>query len=302
MADEDRDSELPQRVRGEARAGPPPAAPASSPLLSEELRQRMQAAVTAERTGTAARERGGTPGGGANGVEGKQRRAVTAEPERPVPPEPPVQPERTANAGPIAEDEITEWLGAAKLPSAAKPSSAARPRAADRARGRPGARLAVLVAIVVLVSGALGVAAARYFARAPGSGPASAQVARQEAAARDQAASWVARQVSRDAVVSCDRVMCAALTAHGFPSRNLLVLGPTSNYPVSSAVVVETAAVQDAVRQQPRHGLGAGCPGVLRLRVGRCHRPGYRSARGRRVSDQAQRRPGQPEDTLGRGC
>ncbi len=152
------------------------------------------------------------------------------------------QPERTANAGPIAEDEITEWLGAAK------PSSAARPRAADaadRARGRPGARMAVPVAIVVLVSGALGVAAARYFARSPGSGPASAQVARQEAAARNQAASWVARQVRRDVVVSCDRVMCAALAAHGFPSRNLLVLGPTSNYPVSSAVVVETAAVQD---------------------------------------------------------
>ena len=100
------------------------------------------------------------------------------------------------------------------------------------------------MAIVVLVSGALGAAAARYFAGPPGSGPASAQAARQEAA-RNQAASWVARQVSRDAVVSCDRVMCAALTAHGFPSRNLLVLGPTSNYPVSSAVVVETAAVQE---------------------------------------------------------
>ncbi len=212
MADEDRDRELPQRVRGAARAGPPPAPPASSPLLSDDLRQRMPA-VAAERTGTAASQR-----------------------------EPPVQPERTANAGPIAEDEITEWLGAAK------PSSAARPRtadAADRARGRPGARMAVPVAIVVLVSGALGVAAARHFARAPGSGPAGAQVARQEAAARNQAASWVARQVRRDVVVSCDRVMCAALAAHGFPSRNLLVLGPTSNYPVSSAVVVETAAVQD---------------------------------------------------------
>ena len=241
MAEEDRDRELPQRVRGAAAAGPPPAAPASSPLLSEELRQRMQAAVTAERTGTAARERDGTPGGGANGVEGKQRRAVTAEPERPVPSGPPVRPERTANAGPIAEDEITEWLGAAKLPSAAEPPPAAGLAAG---RGRPGVRLAVLVAIVVLVSGALGAAAARYFAGPPGSGPASAQAARQEAA-RNQAASWVARQVSRDAVVSCDRVMCAALTAHGFPSRNLLVLGPTSNYPVSSAVVVETAAVQE---------------------------------------------------------
>ena len=35
---------------------------------------------------------------------------------------------------------------------------------------------------------------------------------------------WVARQVSRDALVSCDRVMCATLTAHGFPARDLLVL------------------------------------------------------------------------------
>ena len=168
-----------------------------------------------------------------------------------------VQPERAVNAGPVAEDEITEWIGAAKLPSSAepsaaeksraavKPSSAARPRAAAGARGGPGARLAVRVAIVVLVSGALGVAAVRYFVRAPGSGPAGAQVARQEAAARNQAASWVARQVRRDAVVSCDRVMCAAIAAHGFPSRNLLVLGPTSNYPVSSAVVVETATVED---------------------------------------------------------
>ncbi len=155
---------------------------------------------------------------------------------------PPAQSERTANAGPIAEDDITEWLGAAKLRSAAEPSPAVKPSPAEK----PGARLAVQVVIVVLVIGTLAVAAVRHFARTPGSGPASSTGARQEAVARNEAAAWVARQVSRDHVVSCDQVMCAALTAHGFPRRDLLVLGPTSpSYPVSSAVVVETAAVRD---------------------------------------------------------
>jgi hypothetical protein len=233
MAEEDRGKELPQRAGG----GPPPVAPASSPLPSEEMRQRTG---TDDRTGTTAS-----------------------------------QPERAANAGPVAEDDVTEWLGSAKPPSAAEPSPAvkpspalkpspaekagtavrpssatrsravSRPRAAPRTRGRPGARLAVRVVIVILVIGALAVAAVRHFARAPRSGPASAAVARQEAAVRNEAATWVARQVSRGVLVSCDRVMCAALTAHGFPPHDLLVLGPTSNYPVSSAVVVETAAVQD---------------------------------------------------------
>ena len=44
--------------------------------------------------------------------------------------------------------------------------------------------------------------------------------------------------------VSCDRVMCAALEAHGLPARDLLVLGPLSADPPHSAVVVETAAVR----------------------------------------------------------
>ena len=44
--------------------------------------------------------------------------------------------------------------------------------------------------------------------------------------------------------VSCDRVMCAALEARGLPARDLLVLGPLSRDPRSSAVVVETGAVR----------------------------------------------------------
>src|SRR5438876_5462739 len=40
------------------------------------------------------------------------------------------------------------------------------------------------------------------------------------------AATWVVRQVSRDAVVGCDPGMCRLLRAHGFPAGGLLVLGP----------------------------------------------------------------------------
>jgi len=61
---------------------------------------------------------------------------------------------------------------------------------------------------------------------------------------RKQAATWVAQQVSHDVMVSCDRTMCAALTADGFPIRELLVLGSMSPYPRTSAVVVETATVR----------------------------------------------------------
>ena len=46
LGDEDRSRELPQRVRGAARAEP---APPAQPVLSEELRQRIRAAVRAER-------------------------------------------------------------------------------------------------------------------------------------------------------------------------------------------------------------------------------------------------------------
>jgi len=44
--------------------------------------------------------------------------------------------------------------------------------------------------------------------------------------AAGEAATWVARQVSRDAVIGCDPGMCRLLRARGFPAGGLLVLGP----------------------------------------------------------------------------
>src|SRR6185437_14632191 len=101
--------ELPQRVRGAARTAPSPPAPSSSAVLSEELRQRMRAAVIAERSGAAPKQ-DEAPGGETSG------------PEPPAVSGPPAvskaaaRPARAANAGPIAEDEITEWLGTTAKP------------------------------------------------------------------------------------------------------------------------------------------------------------------------------------------
>jgi hypothetical protein len=65
------------------------------------------------------------------------------------------------------------------------------------------------------------------------------------AAARAGAASWVARQVSGDAIVSCDPAMCAALQASGVPPARLLLLQPQTADPLGSDVVVATQAVRD---------------------------------------------------------
>ena len=98
--------------------------------------------------------------------------------------------------------------------------------------------------IPALVIGSLTVVAVRHFTGTRPGSPPSAAPARHEAAIRGQAAAWVAQQVSRGVTVSCDRVMCAALEARGLPARDLLVLGPLSRDPRSSAVVVETGAVR----------------------------------------------------------
>jgi hypothetical protein len=257
MADKDRGAELPQRVPGAAQAGP------VSPValtLSEELRQRMQEAVRAERTEAAADEQERAAGdrttempgrlcpsasavseeagpvgtsSPANGTNGKRRGAVGAEPT--------AVPEFIT--GPVPKDHVTEWLGSAVKPqpavtveptikarTAAEPERAVRPWP-EKPRRRAGARL-IALGLAVMVIGSLAAVAVDHFSLSPGT-------------VRAQAAAWVAEQVSPDVTVSCDAVMCAALQAHGFPVSKLVVLGPTTPDPVPSAVVVETATVRE---------------------------------------------------------
>jgi len=57
-------------------------------------------------------------------------------------------------------------------------------------------------------------------------------------------ATWVAAQVSRADVVSCDPAMCQALGRDGFPPRQLQRLGPQAPYPLKSTVVVVTPTLR----------------------------------------------------------
>jgi len=67
------------------------------------------------------------------------------------------------------------------------------------------------------------------------------------AAAGHEAAIWVARQVSRDAMVACDPGMCRMLRAQGLAAGNLLVLGPGAAGLRFSDLIVATQAVRDLV-------------------------------------------------------
>jgi hypothetical protein len=219
MAGKDRDAELPRRVRDRGRAGPlSPAAP----VLTEELRQRMRAAVQAERAQAAAREQ-----------EHAARDRTSELPRRARPPESAAGTKAAPEASPPADGANGKHTGAAAGPAGPGPG---------KPRRRAGARLAAL-GLATAVAGSLTAVAVEHFSRSPA---ASAAVAHREAAA-----AWVAGPVSRDVTVSCDAVMCAALKAHGFPAGHLVVLGPVSPDPVPSVLVVETAAVRGLFGRHP---------------------------------------------------
>jgi hypothetical protein len=94
--------------------------------------------------------------------------------------------------------------------------------------------------LVLLGAGSLALALSWH----PAGNTASAAAAASQQAIRDDAASWVASQVSPTAMVSCDPAMCQVLRAHGRPAASLLTLGRAGVSPLSSSVVVATAAVR----------------------------------------------------------
>jgi hypothetical protein len=230
MGDDDKTEQLPYRVPGAAQARP---APSASPALPDDLRRRMQAAVSAER----AQAPGRGPAPGRPQAPGQERAPGQDQPQPAVEPEPerkvrPVTPERAARSSPAA--------GAPAIgnPAAGLPGAGVRQVSA---RGRLVATSVVAVALVILAAGCLGVAVARYLA----SSAARETVSPAEQRAERLAATWIGQQVSHDVAVACDPQMCAALTADGFPSGNVRVLGQTATYPLTSAVVVVTQAVRD---------------------------------------------------------
>ncbi|HEY6500169.1 MAG TPA: ATP-binding protein [Streptosporangiaceae bacterium] len=120
---------------------------------------------------------------------------------------------------------------------------APRPSAGRRLRRRltPYAVATVAVAVTAFLtaaaSGALNTD--RLSSSVSTAGPPSPAVV-----ARDQAATWVAGQVSRAAIVSCDPAMCTALQTHGVPAGDLLVLRSAASDPLGSDVVLATPAIR----------------------------------------------------------
>jgi len=132
------------------------------------------------------------------------------------------------------------------------PRPTTRSRSARRGRSRTWRRrrAAALLAAMVLIAGAAVVALnlPRHGAtaeRLAGNQAPTSQELAAEAAARAQAVSWILHQVSRAAVVSCDAQVCTDLVNSGFPSANVLTLGPESTDPLGSNLVVATAPIRD---------------------------------------------------------
>ena len=124
-----------------------------------------------------------------------------------------------------------------------------RPERAARRWQLAGALVAIIVVLGVVVAVSTlrhDASGQRVVAGSAGSGHASAgaQLLTAERLARGQAVSWLASQVSRDVIVSCDPVVCAALAGRGYPPGSLLVLKPTSPDPGGSDVIVATAGLR----------------------------------------------------------
>jgi predicted Ser/Thr protein kinase len=175
--------------------------------------------------------------------------AAGARPEGPLPPE--------ATAVPIDEQPPSPQPTFTVVPEPGHgngdgPSSAGpvvtEPQAAQRGGGRGRWRWAAAVLVpVLLVAGAIGVAVnlaghGTPPARPTGPRPGTSPPLNPEAVARTQAVTWILREASRSAIVSCDALVCADLSRRGFP--NLLTLGPQSNDPLASNLVVATAVIR----------------------------------------------------------
>jgi len=76
------------------------------------------------------------------------------------------------------------------------------------------------------------------------------------AAARSAAAAWIAGQVSGDAIIACDPVMCAALQAQGVSAARLLPMRSGSAGPVGANVMVTSPAAGGQLA-------GSGAPAVI---------------------------------------
>jgi len=127
---------------------------------------------------------------------------------------------------------------------------ASRPRRRRRKNGRASRRrTAVLLTLILLAAGGGGVAFT-LSQRGPSlehltAGHVQPSELTTEAAVRKQAITWIMNQVGPAAIVSCDTEVCADLVKNDFSPSQLSPLGPGSNDPLGSTLLVATATVRN---------------------------------------------------------
>ena len=124
------------------------------------------------------------------------------------------------------------------------PSAPARSRSAWRWRLTAIVLAAAILALVaVQLSGVVSKPGSRGEPAAnPGNSGASSLSA--AAAARDQAAVWVAQQAGSGTIIACDPLVCSALLGHGVTAGRLLPLQSTGASPFGADVIVASPSVR----------------------------------------------------------
>jgi hypothetical protein len=117
-----------------------------------------------------------------------------------------------------------------------------------RNRGRPTLVLVVSALLAMALGAGVTLAltkpAPEHVASPPGNSTPSPNALQAAATARQQAARWIAQQVSSDVVVSCDPEMCSELQQYHFPAGQLMELQPTAPDPLGSQLVVATPVIR----------------------------------------------------------
>jgi len=128
-------------------------------------------------------------------------------------------------------------------------ASRPRRRRHKNARASRRQRTAVLVTLILLMAGAGGVVFTLSQRGAPSQrltgGHVQPSQLSAEGVVRTQAITWILHQVGPGAIVSCDTEVCTELVSNGFSPSQLSPLGPGSNDPLGSTLLVATATVRN---------------------------------------------------------
>jgi hypothetical protein len=110
--------------------------------------------------------------------------------------------------------------------------------------------LVILALVGLQLSGALSSSHPSHPAVRSGGARGSAGSLSAAEAARDQAAGWVARQVTSSDLIACDPLMCSTLQADGVAASRLMIMQPTSTDPLGADVVAATSSIRSQFGSQ----------------------------------------------------